>query len=151
MKVETTGVRLDNWIVQFVDKVDAAIDETMADVAREGQEVLQNAIEVSGLGTVWSKARYKRGIRRTGSKNGRIWTGDMLADIEGVNYRQRPWMAVAEMGWVKTFKDYYGLQNEGFDHPDTGDHIAGMFIFDDTSDYIFHYAQEKLKGRLRAI
>lgn len=142
--------RLDTWFVALVDKVDNAVDSAMEQIAEEGEAMVHDFILSRGTGKTWKRVHYKRGIRRTGSVNGREWTGDMRSDVISESGRRKKDVAVASFGWLETFKDYYGQQEVGFEHPQTGD-IPGMFAMRDAADLMQKRAEEIIGVELRRV
>lgn len=138
---------LEVWFQAKVRKLNDRIEELAIDVAGEGQKFVWDAIEARGTGKTWKRTYTKRGISRSGSTDGRVWTGDMQEDVE-IEVKRDPNAITASFGWIKNYQDYYGQQEGGFEHPTAG-HVKGMFAMADAKDYIMKYANDKMKVVLR--
>lgn len=143
-------VALDKWFIGVVDTVDQAVVDVAERVSEEGEMFAHDAILSRGTGKTWKRVHYKRGIRRSGSINGREWTGDMRADLIGEADRVSNTIVFARVGWLRTFKDYYGDQDIGFEHPQTG-HVEGMHLMGDLEDFLPKLAGDLIGRELRAI
>lgn len=140
---------VDRWFLELVEKVDSSIDEAAEEWAEEGAETVDDLIASRGTGRTWKRVRYKRGIARSGSKNGRDWTGDMRGDAgDNESFRKGSDVAVGRFGWYKNYKDYYGEQEGGFEHPQTG-WVEGMNAMGDAADYMGKRAGEILSEKMR--
>ena len=54
-------------------------------------------------------------------------------------------------GWVDRYRDYYGMQDLGFDHAATGEHIEGMMIMADAKEWLAQEAPKRLKRVVREL
>lgn len=145
-----TEERLDKWFVGFVDKVDNAVDDAMDQIAEEGEQMVKEFIDTRGTGRTWSRTYYKAGKPRRASRPGRVWTGDMRKDIEGESDRLSNETARASFGWINNYEEYYGLQEGGFEHPQTGE-VEGMFAMHDAADLMAKRAESILSTKIREV
>ena len=129
--MSSTGVKYDKWFIAKVDRLTAEMTKVVEDMALEGEAMIKDAIETRGTGRTWAKTYYKRGIARSASIPGRVWTGDMLraVDTEVVSTNE---MVRGTFGWINKVEDYYRLQETGFTS-NTGQEIAGMFAVHDAA------------------
>ncbi|MCK9599205.1 MAG: hypothetical protein M0R66_02695 [Candidatus Omnitrophica bacterium] len=141
-------IPLDKWFETEVKKLDTRIEQVADEVASEGEAMVKESIGTRGTGKTWARTYYKRGTARSGSYPGRVWTGEMQGDIES-EVASTPEAIVASYGWTNNYEDYYGLQEGGFDHEVTGEHIEGMFAMADAADYTEHSVDQKIGRALR--
>lgn len=137
---------LDKWFEVKVDRFNKKVRQVADEVATEGEAMVKAKILTSGTGRTWARTRYKRGKARSGSFNGRVWTGDMIDAVEN-EVVVAPSATIASFGWINTFKQYFADQEGGFVHPDTGATITGMFAMGDAADNIGKIVEQKM-GRV---
>lgn len=145
---------METWFYAKVRKLNDRIANELEELAADGQELLQGYIETRGTAnpeyggkTAWKRTYYKTGKgSKSGPSKGRVWGGEMRADIEQSFTRSTDVM-VASFGWIDNVEDYYKLQELGFDHEATGEHIQGMFIMSDA----YEWTKEEIKKRLNRV
>jgi hypothetical protein len=139
---------LDKWFIAKVAKLDTRVEKVVSDMTLEGQDMLKDMIRTRGTGKTWSRTYVKNGISRSASRPGRVWTGDMLDNIEeDVNVSADAVMG--SFGWINTYEDYYGLQDVGFTQSRTGIEIAGMFAMADAADWARIEFKKRMKVAVR--
>lgn len=148
--------RMDVWLESKVRKLNDRVAEEMETLAEEGQELIQGYIETRGTANPayggkksWKRTYYKRGGgAKSGPSRGRIWSGEMHADIEQSFVRGSD-VYISSFGWLDNIQDYYEQQELGFDHPATGEHIAGMFAMSDAFEVMKQRFRDRIKRAVR--
>lgn len=138
---------LDKWFEVKVDKFTKRVEQVADEVASEGEAMVKEFIGTRGTGKTWARTYYRRGVARSGSYPGRVWTGEMIGDIKEEVVKTSD-AIIASYGWLDNYEDYYGLQEGGFDHEVTGEHIEGMFAMADAADYTEQSVKQKMRAAL---
>ena len=133
---------LDVWFRREVNELTKDLEKVIDDLVEEGQEFVYEAIETRGTAnpayggkTAWAKTYYKRGGGpKSGPSKGRIWSGQMRGDVE-YEVEAKDGAYIGSFGWINNVEDYYLLQEGGFDHAATGEHIEGMFAMADAATW----------------
>lgn len=142
----TKITNLEAWGHAKVRALNDNLAEAMEDIAEEGQQLVHEYISTRGTANpeYGGKTAWKKTYRgKSGPSQGRVNTGQMRADIESRFIRTSD-VFIGSFGWLDHFEDYYGLQEVGFEHEGTGEHIAGMFAMADAKDIMFERAKKRL-------
>ncbi len=140
---------LDKWFVAKARKLNQRVETIVDEMVEEGQDMVQTSIEHAGTGKTWSRTYYnKQGTPRSGSLTGRVWSGDMRADVEQ-DVKVSADAIVGSFGWIKNYEDYYGLQEVGFTQSQTGIEIVGMFAMADAADWARIEFRKRMKVAVR--
>lgn len=98
----------------------------------EGANTMRQNIETRGTGKTWSRAWGGRG--RTASTPGRVDSGAMVGDVQGVVTSETPGRVVGELGWPEGSPEYYRHQEHGFRHVLTQEDVTEMRALRDAAD-----------------
>lgn len=140
---------LDRWFEEKVRRLNDRVERVVDEMVEEGQDRVQTRIENSGTGQTWSRTYYRRGGGpRKGSFGGRVWSGEMRADVEQETHRGDDFIQ-GSFGWIHNYEDYYGFQEGGFDHVWAGRHIKGMFAMADAADWAEVEFKRRIRGAVR--
>lgn len=141
---------LEAWGHMKVRALNDRVAEAMEDIAEEGQQLVQEYINTRGTANpeYGGKTSWKKTYRgKSGPSKGRVNSGQMLADIES-RFSRTTDVFIGSFGWLDHYEEYYGLQEVGFEHEGTGEHIAGMFAMADAKDIMFDRFKKKMRGVL---
>lgn len=130
------GPALQKWIENKLRRTDEALMETATETAQRGKNLVQYHIATSG--TVKS------------GKQGRILTGDMLEAVEGEAKRISRNKASAEFGWINDRRNYFRLQDQGFEHSG-GAQVEGMYALSNAGEQVLNDLKEDLKRKLKDV
>lgn len=138
----------EKWFIKKVNRLNDSMEKMIEELVDEGQQHVYETIETSGTGKTWKRTYYRKGVPRRGSLRGRVWTGEMRGDVEQDVMRNDE-MIKGSFGWLRHVEDYYLLQEGGFDHPVTGEHIPGMFAMADAADWAGQEFKRRARGVIR--
>jgi len=147
--------KMDLWFAAKVKRLNDRMAGIVEQVAEEGQGLMQEYIETRGTATAeyggresWSRTYHHKGIPKGRPTTGRIWSGDMRADVKQ-NVVLGDDVMIASFGWLDNVEKYYKWQEEGFNHVFIGEHIAGMFAMSDAAEVMKERAHTLLKVAIR--
>lgn len=123
-----------------LDNVAEALDIAVTDAAEGMRVVLHNATTPTGLERVASGA---------GKSAGRYDTGQMHDDIRGEVVSPELNTIIGSFGWAGNPPDYYAEQEYGFNHPVSGNWVAGMNAFQVTTQAIADFERELARRGFR--
>lgn len=147
-----SDVDIHQWFVGIVDKINDGIERTVEEAMEYGDNAAKTFIETRGTGREWSRTYYKPGGGpRSASKPGRVWSGDMRADVEAETTRVGKNAVHGAFGWINHYEDYYGLQEEGFFHEWANVDVPAMNAIADAKDLTIMKLESDLDVMLRAI
>lgn len=115
------GTSAVTWFEGSVRRKISEIQDLVEDAAEEGKNIAQHNVET-------------RGTAKSG-KRGRIETRQMLDAIDAETTHRDKRSVKSRFGWIKEFKDYFGYQEEGFEHIN-GVNVEGMYAITDAGDEV---------------
>lgn len=152
----TKGFFTDRFEV-YVNRVDSAARDALDEAVEYGEELMVEYIETRGA--YKSKRRVWTSTDRYGRRKsdpGRVASGDMVA---GVKHRIKSMkgLAIGRFGWLDEKRDYFALQEYGFEHVGLKNsgasdaEVPGMFALRDAADLAFKKLVDSLRSRIRDI
>lgn len=127
-----------------IDRMTKEVGEAVQDAVIEGEKLVKERIETSGLGVEWKRSHNGR----TMSSPGRVDTRQMLDSVES-DFKVEGNGAVGRFGWLTTFERYFGLQEGGFFHKQANRKIRGMYAMQDAADQVMETLEQRIDGILR--
>lgn len=125
------------------------IEDELDRAGKDGRDEAQHKLAISGTGKSWTKGPWGEG----GTGN-RIETGEMY---DALDYRIVRGESVGlDVGWPRIWKDYFGIQDRGFDstgfrNPSSNDAVAGMGIIAHLRTYMRDSVDQSLDRATRRI
>lgn len=107
-------------------------------VEQGAEEVLEQSM---GDGAATMKEMIRSRPARTSGPNGRYRTGDMYNDVKSRVYpATEKGTITGRFGWIDRRREYYGLQEGGFQHT-SGVEVEGMYAMVDAAELAFREFQ----------
>lgn len=118
-----------------LDRLMDGLEEEMELVVREGADDMQRIIDTAVTPT--GEARVAAG----GQHAGRRETDAMYQAVKSEVEREGDRTIVGRFGWIDEYKDYFGIQNDGFGN------LAGM----DAIGQSYAKAEDRLRGVIEKV
>lgn len=122
VKVTGSSKSLEAWFKESVEDVFGDVGTIVADAVEEGKNITKHNIET-------------RGTAKSG-KRGRVRTGEMRDNVKSEMTKKSDKEAEGKFGWIDQYEEYYGLQEEGFNHIG-GVTVEGMYALTDAADEVW--------------
>lgn len=120
------------WFRGKIQKIEDGNAKIVVETARRGEELTKQHIRTRGI-----------------SKPGRIESGDMLRDIRSRELVDSAGRVQAHFGWIYNQEYYYGLQEGGFKHVNSGRDIPGMYALVDAAEEVFEDMKEEIRRNVK--
>lgn len=120
-----------SWFRGKVARIEDGTDKALEQAVEDGAAIMKEMIETRGTGKTWSRPGPSG---RTGSSPGRVDSGEMRDAVTSYfNPGTAKGNAVGQFGWRTGRKDYFGLQEGGFQHT-SGVYVEGMYAMVDSAE-----------------
>ena len=129
--------------LNLMDEVEGAVETAL----EAGEAAMKEAIATRGTGNTWSHPWHGR----TGSKPGRVDTGDMQNDVRGIITDRTRTEVTGNLGWDEDSPDYYRYQEQGFMHVLTGKDVEGMMALRDAAELTRNVLVDEIDNITRRI
>lgn len=116
------GASAVTWFEGSVRRRITQIQDIVEDAAEAGKNITKHHIET-------------RGTAKSG-KRGRVETRAMLDAVNSRTEHRDKRGVKSKFGWIDEFKDYFGYQEDGFDHVN-GVTVEGMYALTDAAEEVF--------------
>ncbi len=131
-----TGPDLGDWAKREVEEITQGVVRAVERTADELRDEIKHVIETNGTGRTWSRdwGNMPHGTPgRTQSAPGRVASGKMGRAVKS-RLSQSKSAIRGEAGWIDEYEDYFGAQEEGFQHNIVaGLKVEGMYAIGDAA------------------
>lgn len=134
VKYRGVGSGADDWFDDVTKRQSKKIGGIVESAVKEGAEVTKFYISNSGTPKSGKRGRIETGLMR-----------DSVRSSVPVKTRRT---VVGIFGWIKTFKDYFGYQEEGFNHF-SGVRVEGMYALTRAGDDMLKKVKKKIEEALK--
>lgn len=127
-----------------IEQITQEIKNAINVEVQQGEQLMKETIETSGLGVEWQRSHNGR----TMSSPGRVDTGRMRDSVEH-DFQDNGDSAIGRFGWLNKWEEYFGYQEGGFFHNQANRQIRAMHAVSDAEDIVMENLERKIDGILR--
>lgn len=133
VKVTGSSKSMTAWFQESVNEIMGDVNDIVADAIEEGENITKHHIET-------------RGTAKSG-KRGRIESGKMRDAVNSQMVKSGTRDAEGKFGWIDTYENYYGMQEEGFRyvHADPEFDVEGMYALTDAGEEVWQNVVDDVK------
>lgn len=134
VKYSGPGTTAETWFEAITKRMYEGVADAIEEGAQRGEKITKHNIET-------------RGTMKSG-KRGRVETGKMRDAVNSKTVSRSKKRVTSEFGWIDEYQDYFGLQEDGFNHVG-GVTVDGMYAISDAADEVFQDIESDIDKAIR--